>query len=133
MSRLDARFTILDLFQFQDYKKRFIDNIDKIISQYTCEEFVDTLKLSSTFKLIDLRSYLSSLFFDLFNTRDDLSLKFRRGDNINSSLSYDIFILAHCIVDRKISEKVNNIFNLSVKPFTFLSKNEAVNKKIYAD
>ena len=60
--------------------------MDKIITQYNFEEFVDTLKLSSTFKLIELRSYLSSLFFDIFNTRDDLSLKFRRGDNIYSSL-----------------------------------------------
>ena len=45
-SRLDANFTILDLIKKQDYKKCFIDNIDKKVSQYTCSEFCNTLKLS---------------------------------------------------------------------------------------
>ena len=130
MSRLDARLTILDLIKLHDFKKRFIDNIDKIITQYSGDEFINTLKLVETARLIDLRCFLSKFFLDLFQIGDDLCLKYRRGENINVSLSNDIFILAHSIVDKKISEKINNIFNLNVKPLDFLNKKEQISKKI---
>ena len=101
MSRLDANVFILELIKKQDYKKLFIDNIDKIISQYSCSDFVETLKLAELGKLIELRIFFSKIFFDLFNLKDDLCLKFRRGDNANTAICNDVYILAHCIVDKK--------------------------------
>jgi hypothetical protein len=130
MSRLDVKISIRDLIKDNNYKNNYISNIDKIISQYTSDIFIDTLKLSDTSRLIDLRSYLSKLFFNFFTIDSDLCLKYRRGENASSSLAYDIFILSHCLVDQKISKEIDNIFNINIKPSDYIKKKDDLNNKI---
>ena len=122
MSRLDVKISIRDLIKDNYYKNNFINNIDKIISHYTCDTFVDTLKLSEISRLIDLRSFLSKIFFNFFNTDSDLSLKFRRGENASSSLAYDIFILSHCLVDKNFQVKLIIYLISILNPWLSLKK-----------
>jgi len=130
MSRLDVKISIRDLIKDNNFKNTFINNIDKIISQYTSDIFIDTLKLSDISRLIDLRSFLSKLFLNFFHIDSDLSLKYRRGEHASSSLAYDIYILSHCLVDQKVSKEIDNIFNINIKPTTFIKKKDEINNKI---
>ena len=130
MSRLDVKISMRDLIKDNNYKHNFISKIDRIISEYTCDVFVDTLKLSDISRLIDLRSFLSKIFLNFFKIDSDLCLKYRRGDNASSSLAYDIFILSHCLVDKKLSKEIDNIFNINIKPSDFIKKKDDLNNKI---
>ena len=131
MSRSQFRkINILELIKQKNFCASFIDNLGNIISQYDYEEFCETLKLADIKKLVILRNNVANLFHQSFNTKDDLSLKYRKGENSNNSISSDIFILSHCIVDNIPSKQIDEIFNIKIKPSLFLEKKEAQSKKI---
>ena len=67
------------------------------------------------------------MFCELFNSFNDLRLKIRRGVNACASLAYDIFALSHCIVDLKISNKIDNIFNINIRPYDFINNKDFIN------
>jgi hypothetical protein len=124
------KISIRDLINDNNSKLNFISKIDSIISEYTCDVFVDTLNLSDISRLIDLRSLFSKIFLNFFKIASDLCLKYRRGDNASSSLAYDIFILSHCLVDKKLSKEIDNIFNTNIKPSDFIIKKDALNMRV---
>jgi hypothetical protein len=80
------------------------------------------LKFADTKKLVILRISVADLFHQSFNTKDDLSLKYRKGENTNISISSDILKLLHCIVDKIPSKQIGEIFNIKIKPSLFLEK-----------
>ena len=130
VSRLDVKIAILDLIKDKYFKDKFTSNIDKIISEYPRDLFIETLKLADIKRLLELRSFLSKIFCDFFNVFNDLSLKIRRGVNACASLAYDIFVLSHCIVDSKISNEIDNIFNVNIRPYDFINNKDVINNKI---
>ena len=50
--------------------------------------------------------------------------------NACASLAYDIFVLSHCIVDSKISNEIDNIFNVNIRPYDFINNKDVINNKI---
>jgi hypothetical protein len=55
ISKSDVKSSVRDLINDNNYKNNFISYIDKIISQYTIDIFIDSLKLSDSSRLIDLK------------------------------------------------------------------------------
>jgi hypothetical protein len=86
------------------------------------DDFCEYLKFADIKKLVILRLSVADLFDQSFNTKGNLSLKYRKGENTNISISSDIFKLSHCIVDKMPSKQKDDIFNIKIKPSLFLEK-----------
>ena len=125
--RLETDFVDLnEIIKNSDFKKKYYNNLDKIISQFNQTSFRETVKLIDVNHLINLRKFLSETFISDLDIKISLSLKYRKGDKVKEALASDCYILTYCIVEGLITEEINNIYNLNLKPTQYIKEKEEI-------
>ena len=120
------KINLFDLLKDSRFIQRYCDNLNLIIAHYPREEFVEIVKLSEISKLNDIKIKLSNLIINSCNLGSKLIIIFRKGCNDRINTANDIYTLSHFVLDNQVSEEIDNLFNLTIKPFEFISEKKKI-------
>lgn len=106
----------------------FIENLNIIISNYTQEKFISILSTWDTVKLVNVRQRVNELFKYQFSLKNEFTIKNRKGENTNKSLSKDIYNLSNYYLDKIIGKDFNLIYNVCILPTFYLDLLSLINE-----
>ena len=128
------KLNLLEVINKRDCFYKFVNNIEQIILSYSKEEFIDSLNTVKDVEILEeIRNKLGDYMLEVCDIDSEaLMLKRRQSNNARYklNLSNDIYLLSHFCLDKNLSEEINEIFNIGIKPFDFISEKKKIKLEI---